>query len=186
MNVYDFDGTVYDGDSSFELFFFAVKKHPSVLRWIPMQLYGAVMYKLGKIPKTKFKEKFYSFYRSVPDMDRLLEEFWDTKTPKIKAWYISQKREDDVIISASPEFSLRVICDRLGVKNLIASKVDKRTGECIGENCRGEEKIRRFKERFPDGKIDEFYSDSNADLPLAGLAKKAFLVKKNKITKWDV
>lgn len=186
MNIYDFDGTIYDGDSSFELYFYALTKHPSVLRWVPIQLGGFISYKTGKITKTKFKERFYSFYRSIPDMDAFLEDFWNAKTCKIKAFYLTQKRDDDIIISASPEFQLRVICDRLGVKNLIASEVDKKTGECIGENCRGEEKIIRLREVFPDATIDEFYSDSSADLPLARLAKTPFLVKGNTITKWDI
>ena len=47
---------------------------------------------------------------------------------------------DDVIISASPEILLTEICRRLGIKYLIASKVEKITGKYYGENCYGKEK----------------------------------------------
>lgn len=33
--------------------------------------------------------------------------------------------------------------------------------------------------------IDEFYSDSHSDDPLARLAKQAFLVKGEKLTPWE-
>ncbi len=45
------------------------------------------------------------------------------------------RKEDDVIISASPEFLLRPICNRLGIRHLIASRVDARSGAYDGQNC---------------------------------------------------
>ena len=48
-------------------------------------------------------------------------------------------------------------------------------------NCHGEEKVRRFREVYGDAQIDEFYSDSLHDTPLAKEAKRAFLVKKDEI-----
>lgn len=44
----------------------------------------------------------------------------------------------------------------------------------------GKEKLRRLMTKYgTDVKIAEFYSDSYSDLPLAQIAEKAFLVKKN-------
>ena len=45
----------------------------------------------------------------------------------------------------------------------------------------GEEKVKRFYEIYPKEIIDEFYSDSYSDLPLANISKKAFLIKKGQI-----
>ena len=95
-----------------------------------------------------------------------------------------QQREDDVIISASPEFLLKPICIRLGISNLMASVVDKRTGMYLGINCHGEEKVRRFYKKF-NQEIDEFYSDSFSDAPLANIAKKAYLVDGDILIPWD-
>ena len=89
-----------------------------------------------------------------------------------------------MIISASPEFLLAPICRKLGIKHLIASKVDSKSGKYSGINCHGKEKVRRFCEKFKDGEVDEFYSDSLSDTPLAEISKKAFLVNGNKITEW--
>jgi phosphoserine phosphatase len=51
-------------------------------------------------------------------------------------------------------------------------------------NCHGEEKVRRYREAFGDAPIDEFYSDSYSDTPLAKLAAKAYLVKGDKRLPW--
>ena len=59
---------------------------------------------------------------------------------------------------------------------LIASQVDPHTGRVLGPNCSGQEKVRRFREQYPDAQIEEFYSDSHNDDPLAHLAAKAYFV----------
>lgn len=66
----------------------------------------------------------------------------------------------------------------------IASEVNPLTGELLGSNCRGEEKVKRFNEVYPNETIDDFYSDSLSDLPLARMAHKAYLVKNQKVCSW--
>ena len=62
-----------------------------------------------------------------------------------------------------------------------------KNGDYIGENCYGEEKVNRFYKEYPNGVIDEFYSDSDSDLPLAKLAKVAYKVnRKGQVHKWNV
>ena len=93
------------------------------------------------------------------------------------------KQSTDVIISASPEFLLNPICNQLGV-SMLATRVDNKTGLFNGENCHGEEKVRRFYEAYPNGEVDEFYSDLYCDTPLARIAQKAYIVKGEKLTPW--
>ena len=38
MNVYDFDGTIYKGDSSLDFFKFFIKKDPKILAFTPAVL----------------------------------------------------------------------------------------------------------------------------------------------------
>lgn len=95
------------------------------------------------------------------------------------------KKYDDLVISASPFFLLECICDRLQIKYLIASPVNCRTGEFEGANCYGEEKVTAFLERFSGSVIDEFYTDSVSDAPLAMRASRSYLVKKDAITPWN-
>ena len=109
--------------------------------------------------------------------------FYEKNRGRIKKWYIERKKESDVIISASPEFLLSTFCEELDVY-LIASEVDIRSGRFIGPNCRGEEKVRRFRSMFGDVSPDEFYSDSYSDAPMAEISKKTFYVKNEKIMQW--
>ena len=164
MNVYDFDKTIYAGDSTIDFYLFCLKRQPAILRCLPMQIKGMIQYKQKRIDKTAMKEQHEK---------------------KMQAWYIEQQAEDDVVISASPAFLLGEICDRKKIRYLIASEVDMHTGICLGQNCRGEEKVKRFYERFGTGvTVDRFYSDSRSDQPMAELASQAYLVKGNKIKEW--
>lgn len=184
-NVYDFDKTIYRGDSTVDFYFYCVWKCPWILRRVPYQCYMMILYKLKKISKTEMKEKFYSFFCDIKDMENLVEQFWDKNMHKIEKWYLKQQEEDDLVISASPEFLLNPICKRIGIYHLLASRVNHRNGKYTGENCYGTEKATRFLYEYPEEKIGQFYSDSKSDQPLADLAQKAYLVKKNHIIKWE-
>ena len=46
------------------------------------------------------------------------------------------------------------------------------------------ENARRFREVYPDAGIENFYSDSHSDDPLARLAQKAWLVKGDRLLPW--
>lgn len=183
MNVYDFDGTVYRGDSTADLYFFCLRRTPGMLKLLPSLTAAFVKYRAGRIDKTEFKEVMYRFLTLQGNVEKTVTLFWKTHRKNLKQWYLEQKCPDDLIISASPEFLLRPICEELGIA-LIASQVDPKTGKHTGKNCRDEEKVRRFYEKFPDGVIDEFYSDSHADDPLAKIAKKAFFVRGDRRLPW--
>lgn len=185
MNVYDFDNTIYDGDSTVDFYLFCLKKYPYLLRRLPFQLHSAIKYKMGKISKTKFKEDFFCFLRLLPDTEAEVKLFWDKHESRIMEWYKKRQQADDVIISASPYFLLSEICKRLNIQNLIASMVDWKTGKFAGGNCYGEEKWKRWQEIFPETGINEFYSDSYSDERLAKAAKRAYLVKKGRILPWQ-
>ncbi|MFR5796938.1 MAG: haloacid dehalogenase-like hydrolase, partial [Christensenellales bacterium] len=95
----------------------------------------------------------------VPDVEAAVSAFWQKNARRVRAWYQAQRREDDVIVSASPEFLLAPIAAQLGAR-LIASRVDPFTGQYDGENCHGAEKVRRFQAEFGGARPDAFYSDS--------------------------
>lgn len=185
MNIYDFDETIYKGDSTRDFYFYCLKRYPKMLFSVPAMLWAFFLYILGAKTKTEFKEKMYGFLKYIPDIDMAVHDFWDMHEKNIKSWYKRDQREDDIIISASPEFLLSVICGKIGINHLIASEVDKHTGKYTGVNCHGEEKVKRLYREFPDVVCDEFYSDSLSDSPLAKLAKKAWIVKGNEFIKWE-
>lgn len=186
MNIYDFDGTLYSGDSTMDFLKYSFQQHPALVRFLPAMGWAAVRYfVLKSIDKTAMKEIFYRIFTAY-DAEALLEEFWNTHEQKIFPWYPGgQQKADDIIISASPEFLLKPICDRLGIRHLMASRVDPKTGKYTGKNCWGPEKPIRLKDQMGIVSCDNFYSDSYSDQPLAEIADKAWIVKKDgTITDW--
>ena len=185
MNVYDFDKTIYDGDSTVDFVLYCLKRQPSLIRFFPGTGIGFLRYALKQWHKTQAKEYLYRMFQGIDDIDALLSDFWEINKRKIKPWYAEKlQREDDVVITASPEFTVAPICETLGIKTCMGSIVDKKTGKYSGPNCDNAEKVRRFYERFPDGVIEEFYSDSLIDTPLARVAETAFLVKGDDLLPW--
>ena len=186
MNVYDFDGTIYDGESSVEFIFEYLKHDIRVLKFIPGMTKAMIKYQQGKVTFDDFLNNYASkitdFFRSNNvELMPLVKDFWDRHEKQIKPFYAHVHRDDDVIITASPEFMMHDICERIGVKNLIATDFDIKTGE-VRKACFREGKIPCFREKFPDGVIDDFYTDSVNDEFLFPFAKRVFMVKKHKIT----
>lgn len=184
MNVYDFDKTIYDGDSSMDFYRFCLRSDPRLMRFWPKQLWGLIGYQASGRASTRYKSFFLAYLRGVRDLSDTVARFWDEHRHKLKGWYLAQKWADDVIISASPEFLLRPICAELGV-SLIATEVDGISGEISGRNCRGNEKPLLFREKYPDAVIEEFYSDSNSDAPMAHLAARAYFVCGDRVEVWE-
>lgn len=191
MNIYDFDKTIYSGDSSVDFFLFCLKKNPRVIFSALKTIISIFQKSRGKYGIEKVKSDFFSFLKYFDDLENLVLEFWKKNEKKIESWFIQQKKNEDFVISASPEFLLLPICKKLNV-NLIATKVDAKTGKLIGKNCKGSEKVQRFFEEAEKHfgsktkiKIENFYSDSLSDLPLAKLSENAWLIKNGKITKWQ-
>ncbi len=185
MNVYDFDETIYDGDSTRDFYFFCLKKYPRICLELPRQGWHFLLFVCGMHSKTAFKERFYRFFRRIPDMRNAVEAFWEQNYSKIKPWYLEQKQPDDVIISASPAFLLEIPCKKLGIPAPIASLVDMHTGAYTGENCYGEEKPPRFAALHPVAEIEAFFSDSLSDTPMAKLTGKSYIVRGNERIPWN-
>lgn len=183
MNVYDFDKTIYNGDSTQDFYFFCLRRHKSILKFLPVQGFHFLRYALGLINKTQFKEKFYVFLTGIKEVDTEVQLFWETHEDNMKTWFPRWRRNDDILISASPEFLLEPIARKMNF-TLIASRVDKHTGKTTGENCWGREKVVRFKEKYQNATIENFFSDSLSDSPLAHMAQSAYLIHGNQVLDW--
>lgn len=186
MNVYDFDNTIYDGESVVDFFLYYCKKDPLLLRFLPQLFVALMKYKRGKITVeqalARYGKKFSNYYVRHIGIEEELDAFWDKHIHKIKPFYKDIQSDDDLIISGSPESSLNIICNRLGIKNYIGSLIDSKTGE-VKRLCIREKKVSAFFEEYPNAVIENFYTDSINDTPLIEISKNAFLVKGNKITK---
>lgn len=187
MNVYDFDNTIYDGESTFDFFVYCIGKHPSLVKFLPKVVLVVLRYKMCRISKDELLELMAEhqreFLKIAGDMDILVKGFWDRNICKIKNFYRSAHRSDDVVLSASFSFLLDEAASRLGITNLVCSRMDMDTGE-VRELCFRDNKPKLFEKYFPNGIIENFYTDSLNDMPMIKLAKNAYIVKGERIKKY--
>ena len=180
MNVYDFDGTIFPTDCSIGFCIWCMNRHPKLyFTFAPKVIKNIILRKLGKIPEYRMQREFFGYLTLIDDFDVQIERYWDKNEKKIAPWYLKQKRPDDLIISASPDCIIGSIAKRLGV-NFMATEFNRKYGVFLNNLMYAQEKAQYIIDHgFP--LIDNFYSDSLSDTPIALCAEKAYLVK-NKAT----
>lgn len=185
MNVYDFDETIFDGDTALSFFIDFFKKDPSLIRFVPDALkiihdYKSLQFRFeDAVDKFGYLVSEYAEKKHI-DLHALAVEFWDKHEHQIKPFYKQVQKPDDLVISASPTFILEEICKRIGIKHYLGTEFDEETFT-FGRGCFREKKIEFFRDAYPDGVIDDFYTDSMHDEFLFPYAKRVFMVKGHKI-----
>ncbi len=187
MTVYDFDNTIYDGESALDIFKYYFKKDPiGIFKILPKFLEGYRRYKKGEIDADtvvdEYGDMLVTYCLRLGDIDKDVQDFWDKHEKKIKPLYFDLQKDDDVIVSASPEIALSEICKRIGIKHYIGSVFDPKTGK-VSRVCYKQKKIDAFYEVYGERRIDTFYTDSMSDKPMMDISDNVFLVKGEKITK---
>lgn len=172
MRVFDFDNTIYDGESVIDFYLFSLRRNPKVARYVPVVLYHLLRYKFGRTTMADLEQagrKYAAQYlSSFDDPEGLVRDFWDGHMRKIKAWYHPEK--DDV-------------CRRLGVQHCICSVVDRQTLTVEYINFSAN-KVSAFRKCFGASAVpDAFYTDNAADLPMIHLSRTAYKVHHNRITR---
>ncbi len=180
LRIYDFDETIYNGNSSRDFIFYYLRRHPSSWIYVPGRIVSIILYYLGVPRKTALIEQLYKVLKNAENIERDVREFWEIYYTRIKDFYIRQMSDNDIIISGSPEFLLRPICDYMGVR-LVASRFDLNGCKFVGKYCIGKEKVARLN-RLGIYECDEFYTDSFVDSPMIKMAKKSFIVEGNKVS----
>lgn len=183
-DLYDFDKTIFPVDSASAYWLFCLKRHPKILKHLPKQISGGIKLFFKKYTLTQFKEQFFCFVESI-DAEKEAEEFWNKNESRIYEWF--RPKENDVmtvVCSASPEFEIKPILEKLGVDVIIGTKADPKTGKFTGENCKGKEKVRRIKAAVGECEFRNAYSDNpKSDAPLLSLAENRFVIRKGVRTK---
>lgn len=179
MNVYDFDNTIYDGESTVDFFLFCLKRNIKLIKLLPMLIIKMIKYKLCLISIDELEKYVVKYSRqliaAVPEPEKVVEAFWEENFRKIKPFYLQQKRPDDIILSASFEFLLKTPAEKLGVGKLICSQFDNDSGELI-RVCFRNNKVPLLREYIGDEKFS-FYTDSMNDKPVIDVADEGYLVK---------
>lgn len=182
MNAYDFDKTIYPGDSATHFWRWCIAKHPAAILRAAAALGPAIRAARGDLSRGDLKQGLFAVLGGIDDPIREAELFWDEHIGRIFPWYLARKRPDDLIVSASPDFLIGEACRRLGVAH-IATGMDPATGCLTTPNCWGEEKVRRYREIYGDTPIEEFCSDSLSDLPMMALSARGYLVKNGAVVR---
>lgn len=175
MNVYDFDDTIFHPYSSILFVLFCLKRHPLlIITFFPKCCLISIKYIFNHSYEAKVAETFNGVTKHLKNTDEDVKAFWDKYESNLSSWYLKQRKPDDLVISGSPDYLLEPLANKLGFK-VICSKVDKVTGEKVGPVMMGKTKAKYIIEQEMP-LIDNFYSDSLSDTPIALLAEKAFIV----------
>ncbi len=180
FDLYDFDGTIYDGDSGIDFIKYSIKHHKGTFKCLLGAIGTVILFFLKLRTKEEMKNKIFRFVKDIDNIDEYVKGFWEEHEHQIKAFWIEKKdHSKDIIISASCRFWLQPIADKYKVYDLFATDIDMKTGKIIGNNCHGKEKVKLFYDKYPKATIMKMYTDSVNDLPLIEEAKEGILVKKN-------
>lgn len=181
LDIYDFDKTVVPFDSGSTFLIFCFFHYPYLLLLLPYYAVMGLLLGLHLISLAQFKKHIFLFVRFVP-LKKAVKAFWDKHEKDVFPWFLPENRARyTVVISASPDFLLAEIADRLKIDTLLCTRHNAKTGTLLYENCRGEEKVRRFYEVFPEGtNVQCVYSDSyRHDRPIFSLGKRCFHIEKD-------
>ena len=180
FDLYDFDGTIYDGDSGVDFIKYSIKHHKGTLKCLLASIGTVILFILKLRTKEEMKNKLFRFVKDIKDIDKYVADFWKEHEHKLKSFWTEKKdHSKDIIISASCRFWLQPIADKYKVYDLFATDIDMKTGKIIGNNCHGKEKVKLFYDKYPKATIMKMYTASVNDLPLIEEAKEGILVKKN-------
>lgn len=199
LAIFDVDYTLTKRETLFEFYMFMLKKKPYLITYMPKSFGSAILYALGILDAAKAKNNFMSFIKRIheDEIKELVKEFYNKRFSKI--FYIDaintlKKLKSEgykiYLISASAEFYLNELYNIKEVDKVIGTKFKfvngYYTGEMIGENNKGEEKVKRLMEVLKeegievDFKNSYMYSDSLSDLPLFKLVGHPYLINSKK------
>jgi hypothetical protein len=172
LDIYDFDKTIVPFDSGTLFVVYCMAHYPWCLITLPIVAVAGLLMLLNIITFTQFKKTCFMFFPLIPKK-RAVKKFWDKYESKVHTWF-KDKNRFSVVISASPDFLLSEIAQRLSFDKLICTRHNYKNGMIIGENCRDEEKVKRFFEEFDKSEVTvvDVYSDSiKHDRPIFSLAE---------------
>ncbi|MCD7828578.1 MAG: haloacid dehalogenase-like hydrolase [Clostridiales bacterium] len=184
MNVYDFDNTIYDGETLVDFILYYIRRDIRIWKYIPKLLYICFRDAFHLFTVEQAIDAYASFlegyYVKLDNIEADVKKFWDKNEKKIKPFYDNIRRDDDIIVSGSTDFLLDEIMERMNIKNYVGSSIDKKTGK-FTRLCFLDNKVKIFKELYPDAHIDNFYTDSMNDKSMMDIADHVYFVKGSKI-----
>lgn len=199
LAIFDIDYTLTKKETSIELYKYMLKKDKKLLKYLPSHIITGLFYGLKVYNAGRTKENFLRFLSgtSEDELKFIVKSFYKEKLESIlyedgiKAIKdFKEKGYKIYLISASPEFYVNEFYNIKEVDKVIGTKFQMNDGKfsckISGENCKGEEKVKRLMEELKkdsievDFKNSYMFSDSLSDLPLLKLVGKGYLINYRK------
>lgn len=199
LAIFDVDYTLTKKETLWEFFKFMMKKKPSLVLHLPKSLVSAFLFAAGIYDAKTAKEHFIAFIDGIEEkqMQELVREFYDNRFVNIfyqDAIDTMKKLKAEgykiILISASAEFYLNELYKIKEVDKILGTRFSLENGRHTrfieGENCKGEEKVRRLREYLEEEDMDVdfknsyMFSDSLSDSPLFYLVGNPYLINSKK------
>ncbi|MBU3159079.1 HAD-IB family hydrolase [Clostridium frigoris] len=200
LAIFDVDYTITKRETLLEFYFFMLKKNPRYIKYLPKSIFSSLFYVFKIYDASKAKKTFIRFIDGIEenDMKKIVKDFYEKRLSKIlykDAIDTIKKMKKQgykiYLISASAEFYLSEFYNIKEVDKVIGTRFIKENGlhrnQMLGENCKGEEKVKRLKEVLLKENIDVdfenscMFSDSLSDLPLFNLVGHPYLINYKKL-----
>lgn len=199
LAIFDIDYTITRKETLMEFFKYIISKDIKNIKFLPRALYSGLMYGVKVYDEKRVKECFLKFIENIDEaeLSKLTKSFYDERISKIlykDAVNMIKKLKNEgymvVLISASPEFYVKEFYAIKEVDLIIGTKFTFDSGKFIrkmdGNNCKGEEKVKRLNDVLKeknikvDFKNSYMFSDSLSDKPLLDLVGKPYLINYKK------
>ena len=208
LAIFDIDYTITKKETLMEFYKYSLEEDIKNIRFLPRALYSGLMYGIGIYDERRVKECFLKFIDNIEEekLQELVKRFYKNRLSKIlykdavdMMYKLKKEGYDIYLISASPEFYIKEFYNIDVVDKVIGTRFEFKEGKFIrkmlGNNCKGEEKVKRLKEVLSkenikvDFKNSYMFSDSLSDKPLLDLVGKPYLINYKKkheieILKW--
>ncbi|MDR2949535.1 MAG: HAD-IB family hydrolase [Prevotella sp.] len=182
--AFDFDGTITNKDTLFDFihFYFGM---PRLILGVILLSPVLILFKLGFIKNNKAKQILFSYFfkgKKIDDFDNVCQKYSarvaEILIPKAIDKIKEHQQEGHLVIidSASICNWIAPWAKQMGVLEVIGTRIEIEngiiTGKFFGENCYGQEKVRRLLELYPNRDTYELYAygDSSGDKELLEIA----------------
>lgn len=188
MTVFDFDKTLTKRDSTFSSMVFGLPMGKKL--WAAtLFLFLVILVKTGFMSILDLKQRMYAFvYKGKSSQE--LQALWQAYAESFQDfnelysqvnWALNEPPK--AIVSAQLSPILRCIFpSHIGILGSELEETNPGFWQ-LSKHCYGKEKVTQW-EAFGYGNIDDFYSDSMSDSPLAERATKAYWVLDGKVQNW--
>ncbi|WP_292010619.1 HAD family hydrolase [Chryseobacterium sp.] len=179
LYCFDFDGTITYKDTMFMYlkFYNPTKYHIQFLKHVPL----FILLKLKLADTEKVKKSFIGSVlkgQSQQKIEKKAQKFFEHHYPKIVRENaldfiknIDRNNTQSLLVTASLDIWVKPFADELQMQ-LVSTRAEFKngvfTGNFIGKNCNGKEKLVRIKEEINNSRYDKIiaFGDTSGDRPM--------------------